>query len=164
MKKLILLSLLIFTGLCAFTQNLDRISISSGGKATDEVSFVIGETFSFSMAGNGNIIVEAGTMAGTENTGGLTGNVPISRVAEIKNIPCYPNPATDAIFFALNDKKQTSLIITVFDLTGKLILSLKTENTDIIKLDLQYITPGSYISTVLNQQAEVIGSFQFIKQ
>lgn len=164
MKKLILLSLLILTGFSAFSQNLDRISISSGGKATDEVNFVIGETFSFSMAGNGNIIVEAGTLSGTDNTGGLTGNIPISRVADIKNIPCYPNPATDAVFFTLNDKKQTSLIITVFDLSGKLIMSFKAENTDMMKLDLQGIAPGSYISTVLNQKAEVIGSFQFIKQ
>lgn len=164
MKKHILLLTLIFTGFCAFTQNFDRISISSGGKATDEMNFVIGETFSFSMAGNGNIILEAGTMAGTGNTGGITGNIPISRVADNKNIPCYPNPATEAIFFTLNDKKLTSLNITVFDFTGKLIMSLKTVNADIIKLDLQSITSGSYVTTVLNQQAEVIGSFQFIKQ
>lgn len=164
MRRQTLLVLFIFAGLTAFSQTLDRISISSGGKATDEVNYVIGETFSFSMADNGNIIVEAGTLAGTDNTGGLTHNIPIKQIADFKNIPCYPNPATDLICFTLNDKKQTLLIITVFDLTGKLVMSLNTENIDIMNLDLQGIAPGSYISTVQNQQAEVLGSFQFIKQ
>lgn len=164
MQRLTLLFLFLFAGMTAFPQTLDRISISSGGKATEEVNYVIGETFSFTMASNGNIIVEAGTMAGTENTGGLTANIPISRVADIRNIPCYPNPATDAIYFALNDKKQTSIIITVFDLTGKLVKFLNSENTEIMNLDLLGIAPGTYITTVMNQQAEVLGSFQFIKQ
>lgn len=159
-----LLFIFIFAGMTAFSQTLDRISISSGGKATDEVNYVIGETFSFSLAVNGNIIVEAGTLAGTGNTGGLTHNIPIKQLSDIKNIPCYPNPASDVICFTLNDKQPTSLIVTVFDLTGKLVKFLNTENSEIMNLDLVGIAPGTYITTVLNQQSEVVGSFQFIKQ
>ncbi len=164
MNKIILISTLILFGFSAFTQNLDRISISSGGSATDEVNYVIGETFNFSLASDGNITVETGTLGSTENTGGPQNTVSIEQVAIIKKIACYPNPTTDAIYFAINDKNQGSLIVNVFDLSGKLLLSSKTENKDIMKLDLQSISQGSYISTVSNSKGEVLGSFQFIKQ
>ncbi len=164
MNKIFLISTLILFGFSAFSQNLDRISISSGGSATDVVNYVIGETFNFSMASGGYITVETGTLGSTENTGGLQNTVSIEQVAIIKKIACYPNPTTDAIYFAINDKNQNSLIVNVFDLTGKLLLSSKTENMDIMKLDLQSISQGSYISTVSNSKGEVLGSFQFIKQ
>jgi len=164
MKKLILFSCLILFGFSSFSQNLDRISISSGGSSTDEVNYVIGETFNFSMASGGNITVETGTLGSTENTGGLQNTVSIEQVAIIKKIACYPNPTTNAIYFAINDKNQNSLIVNVFDLTGKLLMSSQTENMDIMKLDLQSISQGSYISTVSNSKGEVLGSFQFIKQ
>ena len=164
MKKL---TIFLIAFLCAWkldAQNLDRISISTGGNATNEVNFVIGETFNFSLAKNGTVTVESGTLTSTENTGGLQNTVSVEKVAEIKKIACYPNPATDAIYFAINDKKQSSLIVNVFDLSGKLLLSEKTQNLDIMKLDLQSITKGNYISTLSNSKGVVLGSFQFIKQ
>ncbi len=164
MNKIILISTLILFGFSAFSQNLDRISISSGGSATDVVNYVIGETFNFSMASGGNITVETGTLGSTENSGGLQNTVSIEQVAVIKKIACYPNPTTDAIYFAINDKNQNALIVNVFDLSGKLLLSSKTENMCIMKLDLQSITQGSYIAAVSNSKGEVLGSFQFIKQ
>ena len=47
MKKLLLL--LVFTSILAFSfaQNLDRVSMTSGGDATEKVAYVIGETFNF---------------------------------------------------------------------------------------------------------------------
>jgi hypothetical protein len=164
MNKIILISTLILFGFSDFSQNLDRISISSGGSATDVVNYVIGETFNFSMASGGNITVETGTLGSTENSGGLQNTVSIEQVAVIKKIACYPNPTTDAIYFAINDKNQNALIVNVFDLSGKLLLSSKTENMCIMKLDLQSITQGSYIAAVSNSKGEVLGSFQFIKQ
>jgi len=116
------------------------------------------------MASGGNITVETGTLGSTENTGGLQNTVSIEQVAIIKKIACYPNPATDAIYFAINDKNQNSLIVNIFDLTGKLLMTSQTENMDIMKLDLQSISQGSYISTVSNSKGEVLGSFKFIKQ
>ncbi len=152
------------SGFSTFSQNLDRISISSGGKATEEVNFVIGETFNFLFASNGTITIETGTLSSTGNTGGFPNLVSIEQIASIRKIACYPNPATDAIYFALQDQKQGLLIDNVYDLTGKLLLSVKTENADIMKLDLQILAPGSYVAVVSDSEAEILGSFQFIKQ
>jgi len=164
MYKILIITILVLSGTSIFSQNLDRISISTGGNATNEVNFVIGETFNFAMADNATVTIETGTLGSSGNTGGLQNTVSIEKVAVIKKIACYPTPATDAIYFAINDKKQTSLIVNVFDLSGKLLLSEKTQNLDIMKLDLQSITTGNYISTLSNSKGEVLGSFQFIKQ
>ena len=94
------------SGFSTFSQNLDRISISSGGKATEEVNFVIGETFNFLFASNGTITIETGTLSSTGNTGGFPNLVSIEQIASIRKIACYLNPATDAIYFALQDQKQ----------------------------------------------------------
>ena len=164
MYKIILISIMILSSFFGFSQNLDRISISTGGNSTNEINFVIGETFNFAMADKATVVIETGTLGSTQNTGGLQNMVSVEQVATIKKIACYPNPATDAIYFAINDKKQTSLIVNVFDLSGKLLLSTKTENLDIMKLDIQSITQGNYIATISNSQSVVLGSFQFIKQ
>lgn len=70
MKKL--LPLLLFSLFCTFSfaQNLDRISMSSGGDATDNVAYVIGEAFNFTIAG-GDIVIETGSLASENNTGGI---------------------------------------------------------------------------------------------
>ena len=164
MYKIFIITILVLSGTSIFSQNLDRISISTGGNATNEVNFVIGETFNFAMADNATVTIETGTLGSSGNTGGLQNTVSIEKVAVIKKIACYPNPATDAIYFAINDKKHSSLIVNVFDLSGRLLLSSKTDNLDIMKLDIQSITKGNYIATVSNSQSVVLGSFQFIKQ
>lgn len=164
MSRNILLAFFTLWWFSAFSQNLDRISISSGSKATDEVNYVIGETFNFSISGNGSITLETGTMGSTSNTGGLPTIVSIDKVSALKNIPFYPNPATDAIYFTINDNARQSLHVHVFDLAGKLCLISAMANADIGKIDIQTLATGSYISIISNSEAEVLGSFTFIKQ
>lgn len=103
-------------------------------------------------------------MGSTSNTGGLPTIVSIDKVSALKNIPFYPNPATDAIYFTINDNAWQSLHVHVFDLAGKLCLVSAMANTDIGKIDIQLLATGSYISIISNSEAEVLGSFTFIKQ
>jgi len=164
MKKILFISLFCLLVFKTFSQNLDRISISSGGMSTDQVNYVIGETFNFTMASGGNVTIETGTLGSTEETGGLQNTVKIEQVTEIKKTACYPNPATDAIYFTINEKSQTSLFVNVYDITGKLLISETTQNMDIMKLNLQSISQGSYFSTISNSKGEILGAFKFIKQ
>jgi len=164
MKKI---TIFLIAFLCVWkldAQNLDRIAISSGGMSTDVVNYVIGEVFNFTMASGGNITIETGTLGSTVNTGGLHNGTKIEEVAELKKVACYPNPAIDAIYFTINDKSQTSLFVNVFDITGKLLISETTQNMDIMKLDLQPVSQGTYIATISNSKNEVLGSFKFVKQ
>jgi len=163
-KKVTLLIVLFFAILSTKAQNLDRIAISSGGMSTNEVNYVIGETFNFTMASKGNIVIETGTLASTINTGGDNNYLKIEQVTELTKVACYPNPATDAIYFTIGDKSQTDLFVNVFDITGKLLISETTKNMDIMKLNLQAISQGSYFSTISNSNGEVLGAFKFVKQ
>lgn len=164
MNRFILLAFIILTGIYANSQTLDRISISSGSKATDEVNYVIGETFNFSITGNGSITLETGTMGSTSNTGGLPTIVSIDEAGKLSNLPSYPNPATNAIYVAINDNTHQSLLVNVFDLTGKLCMVSEMANTGIVKIDIHSLAAGSYVSIISNSGAELLGSFPFIKQ
>jgi len=163
-KKVTLLIVCAFalTGLRA--QNLDRISISSGGSATNEVNYVLGETFNFTMAQGGTVSIESGTLGSTENSGGLQNTVSVKRVSELKPLACYPNPATDAVYFTLNNRAHNMLVVNVFDTSGKLLVSEKSANADILKLNVQTLAQGTYFTTVSDANRTVLGSFQFIKQ
>ncbi len=49
-RKIIISSVLLLAMIGLQAQNLDRITISAGGSATDEVSYSIGETFNSSIS------------------------------------------------------------------------------------------------------------------
>jgi hypothetical protein len=164
MRKIVLFAILMSTAGSLFAQTLDRISISSGGNADNNVNYVIGENFNFAISGNGNITLETGTMGSTSNTGGLPTIVSIQKMNEIKNIPCYPNPARNEIYFVLNNQLADQMTVCVFDVTGKLMMSIPIQKADLMKIDLQGLGQGSYIATVSNIKADVLGSFPFVKQ
>jgi len=161
--NLILLAAMLLT-FTARAQNLDRISISSGGSATNEVNYVLGETFNFTMAQGGTVTIESGTLGSTENSGGLQNTVSVKRVSELKPLACYPNPATDAVYFTLNNRAHNVLVVNVFDTSGKLLVSEKSANADILKLDVQTLAQGTYFTSVSDANRTVLGSFQFIKK
>jgi len=53
----------------------------------------------------------------------------------------YPNPATDEILFALPE--EGSSVVTVWDITGKIVLSLQQENKQ-FNLDVRNLPSGIY--------------------
>jgi len=163
-KKVTLLIFGVGVALAAGAQNLDRISLSSGGASTNEVHYVLGETFNFTMAQGGTVTIESGTLGSTENSGGLQNTVSVRRVTELKPIACYPNPATDAVYFTLNNRSHNMLSVNVFDSSGKLLVSEKLANADILKLNVQTLAQGTYFTTVSDAHGAVLGSFQFIKK
>lgn len=66
-RKIIISSVFLLTMIGLQAQNLDRITISAGGNATDEVSYSIGETFNFALA-DGDIYFNTGNIGiGTTN-------------------------------------------------------------------------------------------------
>jgi hypothetical protein len=139
MKKIIFLSFLCLFALITFSQNLDRISISSGGSSTDEVNYVIGEIFNFSLADGATIILETGTLGSTDNSGGNNNFVKIDEVAKISKIACYPNPAKDVIYYAFPKNGITEFKVSVFDISGKMVQTKTGTYSEIMACNISQI-------------------------
>jgi len=68
------------------SQNLDRISLSSGGDSNNEFQYVIGESFNFNMAAGATFFIETGSLASSDNTGGDNNFTRVRQLAELKQI------------------------------------------------------------------------------
>lgn len=163
-KKLKLCVLLLgfcFAGVQA--QNLDRVTISSGGDATGEVSYVIGEPFNFALA-EGNITLETGSQGSIDNTGGVANYTTIEQVAELKGINCYPNPVTDIIYFNLQGEQADDLTILIFDTAGKLVQTATINYAEIMSCNVESLANGTYFISLGNKQGVIYGASKFVKQ
>jgi len=150
-----------FTSLQA--QNIDRVTLSAGGESTDEVSYVIGETFNFSLA-NGNIILETGSQGSTVNTGGLNTNINEIQENGI-TLSYYPNPVKDYFYISINgDIEETELVILIFDINGKLMFQNKIKYSNIMQLNISHLNTGSYIMSIANITNRVYGIQKIIKE
>ena len=145
-------------------QDLDRITLSAGGDATNQVSYVIGETFNFALA-DGNITLETGSQGSTENTGGTGGDVTkINNIESKYKVSCYPNPVKETIFFNLQAKDINELTVLIFDINGKLMQTKNTKHTEIMKCDVQELANGTYFLSLANKNGVINGVTKFIKQ
>lgn len=79
-------------------------------------------------------------------------------------ITCYPNPAIDIIHFKRNELlKNTSLVIKVFDTTGRVLLEKKMNERDFdVILDLCALQGGSYFFSIFSDNY-LLQSGRFIK-
>jgi hypothetical protein len=69
----------------------------------------------------------------------------------------YPNPAKD--FIQINEKDK-DLLINIYDVSGKLVLTSKlTDN----RINISQLTKGNYIANFITKKGE-IKSFKFIKE
>ncbi|KMQ68570.1 hypothetical protein ACM39_08705 [Chryseobacterium sp. FH2] len=72
----------------------------------------------------------------------------------------YPNPVQDFLNIS-NEKIIKSL--SIYDLTGKLLINNKSINNKNIKIDLSMITKGIYVGSVVSDKGN-IKTFKIIKQ
>ncbi len=162
-KKLFLAVVILFGISELKAQTLDRISLSSGGASTNEVNYVLGETFNFAIAG-GDIIIETGTQGSTGNTGGDNNYTLIEKIYEIKPINCYPNPVSDILHLEFVPEKQTEkYFLTIYNTEGKYIAS-QLITTDIFTYNVNNLSIGSYFISIKNAKGQVFGVSKFVKQ
>ena len=152
MNKLILLILGVFllSASAAVSQNLDRISMSSGGAAGDNVNFVLGETFNFTMAtgGSDGISLESGSLSSEDNTGGDIPTI-LQEASELPSqIECYPNPVSDILTVDFNGTEGVTGV-AVFNALGQMVLQTSA-NGEKAYLNVKAFPAGSYFVSVLN--------------
>jgi hypothetical protein len=161
--------LLILTTFVLYTnaQNLDRVTISSGGISADEISATIGEVFVFSVS-DGDISFDAGGQSDEENTGGLTDNdTPIKSpeiVANNKKITVYPNPVQDNLNMQINGLENSAISFQIYDATGKLVKQHNANNSDFMyQIRVNELPQGNYFIKGFTAKGESIGEIKFIK-
>jgi len=143
-------------------QNLDRMSLNSGGTAGDNLNFVLGETFNFTMAigGSDGISLESGSLSSEENTGGDIPTI-LQEASEMPSqIECYPNPVTDILTVDFNGTEGVSGV-AMFNALGQMVLQTPT-NGEKAYLNVKALSAGSYFVSVLNGK-DVIAVKKIIK-
>ncbi len=143
MKRLLLVLLLSMFWYVLTAQNLDRMSMSSGGASTDEVNYVIGETFNFTIA-EGDIILEAGSLGSDDDTGGDIVYTQVLDIAENNPMSCYPNPFIDKLNLNTGFASGLELNLCVYNVKGQVVYRKTLVNSDKLEVDLHELLPGVY--------------------
>lgn len=161
-NSILVIALLLSYLVAANAQNLDRMSLSSGGAAGDNVNFVLGETFNFTMAisGSDGISLESGSLSSEENTGGDLPTI-LQEASEMSSqIECYPNPVTDILTVDFNGTDGVTGV-AVFNALGQMVLQTSA-NGEKAYLNVKSLPAGSYFVSVLNGK-DVIAVKKIIK-
>ncbi len=161
--------LFIILGMCLVVgtkaQNLDRLTISAGGSATDKVSYTIGETFNLSMAKDGDVKFETGMQGSISNTGSDNNFLKIENtIANNVKLACYPNPAKDFIYFSFGKQTAKKLFISIVDINGKIVFAETTTHTAMMDCNIEKLEAGSYILSIRSENEQAVGSVKFVKQ
>ena len=163
MKKLTLL--LLFTAVWAFSnaQNLDRISMSSGGASTNEVNYVIGETFNFTMA-EGDIILEAGSLGSDDDTGGDIIYTQVQEIALNNPMKCYPNPVTDFLTVQTGLASGVEIKLLVYNSNGQVVYQTTQLTQSEFRINLNNLSPGIYHLAIIENETKALNAVKIIKQ
>lgn len=164
MKKLTLL--LVFTTVWALchAQYLDRISMSSGGAATNEVNYVIGETFNFTMASDGDIVIETGSLGSEDNTGGDANFTEIVELAATTTMKCYPNPVSDILQLQTGLTDGARIDLVVYNENGQIVYQKPIINQTELSIDFKNMATGMYYISVVENESKTIKAIKIIKQ
>ncbi|NCC88229.1 MAG: T9SS type A sorting domain-containing protein [Clostridia bacterium] len=163
MKRPVLL--LLFTAAWAFcsAQNLDRISLSSGGAATNEVNYVIGETFNFTLA-EGDVIIETGSLGSEEDTGGDINYTQVLEIAINNPMECFPNPVIDFLTVRTGFKTGVKINLFVYNANGQVVYQNSQLNQNEIKVDLHNLSQGIYHLAIIENETKTLNAVKIVKQ
>ncbi len=161
MRKPTLLLLMLCIGFMQIqAQTLDRISLSAGAATGDTVNFVLGETFNFAIAKDGDISLETGSLSSEENTGSDNNFIFVETLYKLKATNCYPNPVKDILQIDL-ETSVSSFNFSVFSMAGKLI---ERKNSDNLRYNASKLSTGNYLLSIRNSRGEILGVTKFIKK
>ena len=148
-----------------YAQNLDRVTLSSGGISNDGISATIGELFVFSINADG-ISLDAGGQSDNTDTGGIP-DVPGSAPTVIQQntqVFVYPNPVDDMLNLQINGLNSETVAFQVFDVLGKIVLQQTKSSADkIFQIEVSELKTGNYFIKGYSVAGENIGEIKFIK-
>ncbi|NLL28714.1 MAG: T9SS type A sorting domain-containing protein [Bacteroidales bacterium] len=156
---LILFMLLSFAG---FSQNFDRIAISSGGISSDTLNATIGEVFVFSIS-SGGISLDAGSQSDTSNTSGITASEIFA--AKESSAFVFPNPVSDFLNLMIDGVADETIAFSIFDAAGRLVLQHNSvPANNLYTLRVQSLSAGNYFLSGITSSGKTFSNIQFVKQ
>ncbi len=115
-------------------------------------------TYTITVTHKGNLFGNSqnfSLIATSDNLSTLSTNEEIK--ANDTKVDFYPNPAKN--YIQINEKDK-DLLINIYDVSGKLILTSKLVDN---KISISHLVKGNYIANFINKKGE-IKSFKFIKE
>lgn len=145
-----------------FSQNLDRIAISSGGISSDTLNATIGEIFVFSIS-SGGVSLDAGSQSDTSNSGGMTTTAIV--VANEASALVFPNPVNDFLNLRIDGIADEAIAFSIFDAAGRLIQQHNTIPANrVYTLRVSELSAGNYFLSGMTASGKTFSNIQFVKQ
>ena len=157
MKKYLLLPLFLLPFAFATAQTLDHLSLTSGGDATDEMNYILGEVLVFQLT-DGNVFIDGGTIVGGDFPDGIMEIMKGREDCGLVN--CYPNPARHQATVDFGGVEKASGLV-VLDELGHVVLQVKPTDTK-VTLDVQKLAVGTYYVALLDGK-RVVCVNKFVK-
>ncbi len=103
-------------------------------------------------------IERAASTGGLGKAGKITATAPENAKQNTNNtLTVYPNPANNSIFVRLNIINTTEEnVISLIDVTGKIVLTKKTNNNGTIEIDTQNLSNGVYFVHLTNVELNMV--------
>ena len=126
------------------------------------LSWTIGEVITETVS-NGNYTLTQGFQQPHYNITSIPDD-PNIKNEPIGDISVYPNPVGDQLNVSFKDMKQDNIMITVFDLHGKMLFNDFAENTNSVKqINMSNVAKGNYVIRFATKDGKMLKSFKIIK-
>ncbi len=80
----------------------------------------------------------------------------VNRASRGKSIGVYPNPVTDQLTVNLNQAADNTYQVSVTDLKGRHVRSMKVNGAETLQLPVGSLKPGAYVVTVLDKDGALM--------
>ncbi|MDR1757899.1 MAG: T9SS type A sorting domain-containing protein [Bacteroidales bacterium] len=144
--------------------NLYQWQISNPSWSIVDTNFTKSNILTVTSAGVGTL-----TVIGINNCGYsapltlfIEAPLSVTNIEMDKNIRVYPNPASSQLFITLSNMEKIKATITLYDLTGRVIKEVNTEN-ETNMIDLSGYPSGTYMVRITNGN-RVLGTTKVMKK
>jgi hypothetical protein len=166
MKKYLILVCTFFLFFIARSQSISPQVIATAGDyfvgTNASLSWTLGEVITETVS-NTNYTLTQGFQQPHYNITGIPDD-PTVKNEPLGDISIYPNPVGDQLNVSFKDMNQNNVIITLFDLNGKILLNEIAENTTSIKqLNMTYVAKGNYVIRFASKDGKYLKSFKVVK-
>ncbi len=158
-KKNLTISLLFFFVFTVTILKAQRATVTAGGQAlggSGTISYSIGQLAYSTNIGSSGLITQGVQQPHELFTVGIKELDETLLICQV-----YPNPTSSLLNIKVENYNYENLIIHLYDVRGKLILTEKVTGSETI-ISLEHLSDASYYLTVLEFNKE-LKSFQIIK-
>lgn len=166
MKKYLILVCTFFLFVIARSQSITPQVIATAGDyfvgTNASLSWTLGEVITETVT-NGSYTLTQGFQQPHYNVTSIPDD-PSIKNDPLGNITVYPNPVADELNISFKDVNEKNVVITVFDLNGKILISDIAENTTAIKqINMSYVAKGNYFIRFATKDGKHLKSFKIVK-